>query len=523
MVEIDYNKLRDEHSTEKKYSRIAKNTVFLFFRMIFSMGISLFTSRILLEKLGVEDYGIYNIVGGFVAMFSIVSGALTGAISRFITFELGKGDINILSRTFKSSVVVMIGISLIIILVGETIGLWFLYNKLVIPEARLTASFWVFQFAIITFILGLLSTPYTACIVSHEKMDAFAYISILEVICKLLICFILVYAPIDRLVFFSVLLCVVGVLVRFIYIQYCKKKFEECRGPLVFDKKITQNMFSYAGWSFIGSTGWILKSQGGSILLNLFGGPIVNAANAIAASLSGAVTNLVNCFTTSLNPQITKSYANKQYSELRNLLIYGPKISYYLLFIVALPVLLNTEFILNLWLGVIPEHTVNFVRLVLLISLIDIISVPLVIAKNATGKIRNYQIVVGSIQLLALPLAYIFLKIGATVELLYVAYIIVSVLCLFARIIMINGDFPNWSFGDFAIKVCFNIAIVSAIAAILPTIIFLQMQEGWNRLFITSLVSVISCGCVIYFIGLNRHERSIIALKVKDIIAKFRK
>lgn len=523
MTETASNNTEKMPVSDTNYSRIAKNTVFLFFRMILTMGIGLYTSRVLLNALGVEDYGIYNIVGGFVAMFAIVSGALTSAISRFITFELGRGDSEAIHKTFQCSVTVMVGISAIVIIIGETIGLWLLYNKLVIPEARLDAAFWVFQFAIATFVLNLLSTPYNACIISHEKMQAFAYISIFEAVSKLLICFAIIHSPFDRLVFYAVLLCLVGIIIRVIYVIYSKKNFTECRGHMIFDKKIVKSIFHFAGWSFIGSSGWILRGQGGTILLNLFGGPVVNAANAIAVNLSGTVSGFVNCFTTAVNPQITKNYANGSFHELNKLLIYGPKISFYLLFIIVLPMLLNTKFILSIWLGTVPEHTVDFVRLVLIVSLIDVISMPLITAKNATGRIRNYQLVVGGIQLLAVPLAYVFLKLGARVEMLYVAYIIVSAGCLLARIYMLDGEFPHWSSTAFLVKVCLSIIIVAAIASVLPALIASKMHEGWICLGVTTAASIVSCAATIYFLGLDKNERKTLASKIIFYVKKFKK
>lgn len=499
------------------YSRIAKNSVFLYFRMILSLLVGLYTSRVLLEALGVQDYGIYNVVGGFVALFAVVSGALTSAISRFITFELGKGDILILKRTFSNAIVVLIGISLFVILLGETAGLWFFHHKLIIPPDRLDAAFWVFQLAIAAFMISLLSTPFNACIIAHERMDAFAYISILEVIAKLVICFAVMHSPIDRLIFYSLLLCFTSIIVFSIYILYCKRHFAECRGTLEFDHKITKNMFSYAGWSFIGSSGWILRSQGGTILLNLFGGPIVNAANAIAISLSSSVSNFANCITNAFTPQITKSYASGNFHDLNKLLIYGPKVSFFMLFIIALPVILNTGFILHLWLGKVPEHSVEFVRLILLMSLLEIISVPLVTVKNATGNIRNYQIVVGSIQLLAVPLAYLLLKLGLEVEWLYLSYIFTSILCLVARLYMIRRDIPQWSSHKFITKVCLNVSLVSITAAVIPYLIHINIAEGWTHLFVSCAASLFCSALAIYFIGFGQEERVLLISKIKSL------
>lgn len=500
-----------------EYSRIAKNTVFLYFRMIVAMFVGLYTSRIFLQALGAEDYGIYNVVGGFVAMFALISGALTGAISRFLTFELGRGQLYVLRIVFTTSIIVLIGISIIVIVVGETIGLWFVQNKLVIPPTRMYAAFWVYQLALLSFIIKLLVIPYNACVVSHERMGAFAYISIIEVFSKLIICYAVMYSPIDRLIFYSILLCIVSVSISLIYIVYCRRNFEECRGKLTLDKSLLRDMFGFAGWSFIGSSGWILRSQGGTILLNIFGGPIVNTANAIAFALSSAASNFVNCFTTSFNPQITKQYAAGSFVTLNQLILYSSKFSFFMLYIVALPIFLNAQFILYIWLGEVPNHTVEFVRLILLVSLVDIISVPLITLKNATGNIRNYQIFVGLIQLLSLPLGYVGLKLGAPVEWLYIAYIVVSILCLFSRMYMLNGDISLWSSAKFLSKVCLRVWIVAILAAIVPAVIFFSIDDKWANLVVTTTFSVLSSLIIIYFVGLTKDERVFVNSKSKTL------
>lgn len=493
--------------TSDNNKRIAKNTIYLYFRMIITMVVGLFTSRIILQALGVEDYGIYNVVGGFVAMFTVISGSLTSAISRFLTFELGKGDIEKLKRTFSTSVTVQIGLSVVVVVVAETIGLWFLYNKMVIPSERFDAAFWVFQIAIITFVVNLLSTPYNSCIVSHERMDAFAYISIYEVVCKLLICYAVMHSPIDRLVFYAILLFCVGISVRCIYTWYCKRHFEECTYKFLIDKELLKGMFGFAGWNFIGSAGWVLRAEGGTILFNLFGGPVVNAANGIASALSNAVTGLVTNFTTAFNPQITKFYASQQYTELNRLMTYGAKLSFYMMFFMGLPVMLNAHFLLYLWLGTVPEHTVALVRLIILFSLTETISMPLITAKLATGKIRNYQLVVGGVQLLSLPLAYVVLKAGAPVESIYISYIITSIGCLMSRVWMLRGDIPLFSVKNFVKDVVINVWIVSIISAIFPYIVHTLLNEGWLHFLLTGSVSVLSCLLVMFYIGLRKHER----------------
>lgn len=489
--------------------------------MIFAMCVGLYTSRILLQALGIEDYGIYNVVGGFVAMFALVSSALTGAISRFLTFELGRGNIKVLSNVFSTSIIVLLTLAVIIIILGESVGLWFLENKLVIPEARMYAANWVFQLGLLVFVVNLIVIPYNACIISHEKMDTFAYISIIEVVCKLLICLAVLYSPIDRLILYSLLLCLVSVTVALIYLFYCKHNFEECKFRFYLDRELLKKIFSFAGWSFIGSSGWILKNQGGTVLLNIFGGPIVNTANALACALSSAASNFVNCFTTSFTPQITKQYASEEYEPLHELILYSSKFSFFLLYIVALPIILNTHFVLYLWLGEVPEHSVNFVRLILLVALIDIISVPLVTLKNATGNIRNYQIVVGSIQLLSLPLAYIGLKSGACVEWLYLAYIVISILCLVARMYMLD-DIPLWSLRKFVLSVCLRSLLVVLLSCVIPVITSITLPSGWCNLIITTMVSVISSISAIYIVGLDQIERHFILSKISGVISKIR-
>lgn len=504
-------------TSASSHKRLAKNTLMLYVRMLITMVVGLFTSRILLQALGVIDYGLYNVIGGFVAMFTMISGSLSAAISRFITFELGTGDINKLKRIFATSILVQIGLSLIVVLVAETIGLWFLYHKMVIPTDRLFAAFWVFQLSVISFVINLLSIPYNSCIISHEKMGVFAYISIYEVICKLLICYAILYSPIDRLIYYAILLFCVSFSVQIIYTWYCKKNFAECHPKLHFDRMLFKEMFGFAGWNFVGSAGWVLRTEGGTILFNLFGGPAANAANGIASSLSNAVTGFVGNFTTAFRPQITKSYAAQKFTEVNHLLLYCSKISFYMMFLLGLPVMLNTHFILQLWLGEVPEHSATLVRLIILFSLSETISSPLITAKLATGNIRNYQIIVGGIQLLSVPAAYVVLKLGAPVESIYISYFVVSVLCLIARMFMLRGDIPQLSIRKFTTDVVINVWAVAALSTIIPYLTFIQFDEGWTRLIVSCTVSVISCASVMFYIGLNRQQRN----KVKALVISY--
>lgn len=509
--------MQDTTSSNK---RIAKNAAALYFRMIITMLVGLYTSRVILQALGVEDYGIYNVVGGFVSMFSLISGSLQGSVGRFLTFELGTGDKEKLSKIFTTSFIVMIGLSCLIVIATESVGLWYLYNKMVIPTERMDAAFWCFQLSIASFVLSLLSAPYSSSIIAHERMGIYAYISILDAIFKLLICFAVMVPPIDKLVYYAILVFLVSVIDQIIYWAYCTKKFEECKLIPVFDKVIFKQMFGFAGWNFIGSSAAILRSQGASLMLNAFGGPVVNAANGIANSICGIVSGFVSNFTQAFNPQITKRYASKEYESLMQLLIYGSKYSYYLMFVLALPIFFNAKFILQIWLSVVPEHTVAFTRWIFVFLLAESISRPIITAKNATGVIRNYQIVVGGVLLLMLPISYIGLKLGLPLTFVACANALTATLAFFTRMYMLRGDFPCWSSRVFFHKVFINVLAVSVIASILPAISYNTIPNGWVNFCVTTTLAFISSLLSIFYIGCTKKEREIVTSKIKTLIGK---
>ena len=509
-----------ESVTDNK--RIAKNALSLYLRSIVTLLIGLYTSRVILQALGVEDYGIYNVVGGFVSLFSLISSSISGSVSRFLTFELGKGDVEKLKRVFSTSILVLMGLSLLIVLATETFGLWYLYNKMVIPSDRFDAAFWVFQISVITFVLSLINAPYQASVISHERMHIYAYLSIFDAVCKLFICYLVMYSPIDKLIYYTSLLCILGIVDQCFYAWYCKQHFEEGHFKMTFDKKLFQNMFSFAGWNFIGSSSSIIRSQGASLLLNAFGGPVVNAANGIASTIAGAVSGFVNSFSQAFNPQITKRYAAGEYESLMNLLIYGSRYSYYLMFLIALPIMLNANIIFKIWLGIVPEYTVPFSRWIFIYLLTDSISRPIITAKNATGEIRNYQIVVGGILLLMLPISYICLKLGASVISVVIANAGTAILAVFARMYMLRGDFPCWSSRVFINKVLLNVLFVSIVSAVLPILLYINLQEGWTRLLSTSALAVICTTGSILYVGCTKSERAMIFSKCKEGANAFR-
>lgn len=508
----------ENNISQANTKRIAKNAVALYIRMIITMLVGFYTSRVVLQALGVTDYGIYNVVGGFVSFFSLISSSLQGSVSRFLTYELGTGQWERLRVVFSSSFYVLCGLSLLVVIVAETAGLWYLYNKMVIPEERLEAAFWVFQISIVTFVLNLVSTPYSASIISHEKMNIYAYMSIFDVTCKLLICYAVMVASFDKLIFYAFLLCMVGVLDQIIYLFYCRTKFDECKIRMIFERSLFKQMFGFAGWNFIGSSAVVLRGQGATLVINAFAGPAVNAANGIANTISGVVAAFVGNFTQAFTPQITKSYAAKQYDDLMKLLIYGSKYSYYLMFILALPVMLNADFIFQIWLGIVPEHTVAFSRWILIFLLSDTLARPIITAKNAEGNLRNYQLIVGGVQLIMIPLAIVFLKLGAPIEAVPMTIALTNIFSVFVRIYMLRGAFPSWSSKLFIRDVVLNVTYTSFLSIIIPYIVFCNIPTGWINFFATSGVSLISTIIVVYFVGCTKVERIIIRNKVISAI-----
>ena len=506
-------------NTTENNKRIAKNTLLLYFRMLFLMAVSLYTSRVVLNALGVEDFGIYNVVGGVVALFSVISGSLSAAISRFITYELGKGKQENLNKIFSSAVTIQLILAGIIILLAETIGMWFLNAKMNIPEVRMEAANWVFQFSILTFAINLISIPYNASIIAHEKMSAFAYISILEAVGKLTIAYLITIAPIDKLIFYAILMCVVALVVRFTYGNYCKRHFSECTYHFVWDKQLLKQMFGFAGWNFIGASSAVLRDQGGNVVINLFCGPAVNAARGIAFQVNNAVNQFVVNFMTALNPQITKSYAAGDKGYMMTLIFQGARLSFYMLLLLSLPILINTHYILVLWLKIVPEHAVFFVQLILIFALSESISQPLITAMLATGKIRNYQIIEGGLQMMNLPISYILLRLGYFPEDVNVIAICISQCCLAARLILLRGMI-GLSITKYLKNVYLNIIIVSIIAVILPLISAYYIKESFINFILISLIAIICTLSSIYFIGCNNQEREFIHQKLGTIKSK---
>lgn len=486
--------------------------------MLLLMGVSLYTSRVVLAALGVEDYGIYNVVGGVVAMFTMISSTLSAAISRFITFELGKGNQERLNTIFSTSVIIQLIIGVIIAILVETGGVWFLENKIVIPAERLVAARWVLQFSLITLIINLISISYNATIIAHERMSAFAYISIIEASGKLGIAFLIKVSPIDSLIFYAILMAAVALLVRYVYSLYSRRHFEEAKFRWVFDKKLLKEMFGFAGWNFIGTSSMLLRDQGVNILLNLFGGPAVNAARGISMQVT-AVTQFSANFMTALNPQITKSYANNNREYLMQLLFQGARVSFYMLLILSLPIILNTNYILSLWLVEVPEYTVLFVQWALVFGMSQALQQTLITAILATGNLRNVQLLVGFIQVMNLPISYVMLSSGMSpVSVMWVA-VGLSIGCLLARIYMLR-KMIGLSIGLFLRRVVVNIAAVSMVAVIIPYLFSVRFTSSFSSFVLVSIMAGVCSLISIYFVGCNRSERQFVKKKLKHLNKK---
>lgn len=508
----------ESHSESTK--RIAKNTLLLYVRTIFTLLVSLYTSRVILQALGVEDYGIYNVVGGLVSMFSVISSSLCGAIGRFITYGLGKGDIKKLRRIFSTSLNIQIVISILVLGLGIVIGAWFLNNKLSIPDERLYAANWVLYCSLFSFVVGLISVPFNSCIISHEHMNVFAYISIFETVLKLIIVYVIYISPFDKLITYTNLFLLSSIITLFLYIIYCRRHFEECKYALVIDKPLVREMGSFAGWSFFGNIAYILNNQGINLLINIFFGVTMNAARGIAGQVQNAILQFVNNFSTAINPQITKSCALGDYDHLYKLICQGAKYSYYLLLIFTVPIFIEADYILKLWLGIVPEYSVIFLRLILITSYVTVIGNTSFTAIMATGVIRNYQIVITLCGCLVFPFTWIFYKLGYSVTLTYYIYIIIYFLLNFIRLYYLKKliDFPiMW----YIKGVIFRIFVMTIPAFFIPlAFTFIYNEVSIFRVIGTAIISFIVNLICIYWLGLDKGERGFIYNKIKQLLSE---
>ena len=510
-------------TTSENNKRIAKNTLLLYMRMIFLMLISLYTSRVVLNALGVENYGIYSVVGGVVAMFTVVSGSLSGAISRFITFELGKGDKYKLKRVFSTSVTIQMGMSLVFVIIAETAGLWFLNTMMNIPEDRMYAANWVLQFSIITFVVNLINVPYNATIIAHERMSAFAYISILEAVCKLSVALLISVSPIDKLIFYGILLMATSLLIRLTYGIYCKRNFEECTYNFTLDKPLLKKMTSFAGWNFFGSVCSMFNNQGVNMLMNIYFDVTVNAARGVAGQVNGAISQFINSFTMAVNPQITKSYASGDYDYMYKLICRSTKFSSFLMLLIAVPFVLEAQTVLEIWLKNPPEYAVIFAQLSIFTSIINYVwGNALLTGMMATGNIKKYVFVISACGFVVFPVTWICYALSLPPQSFYVAFIIVYCFILWVRLRFMKSILHH-SIKRFVIDVYGRIIPIMALAFVIPLILRQSMTPGILRLVCVCLVSVPVTAALSYYLGMTTNEKLFIKEKVKSkITSKFK-
>lgn len=499
--------------------RLAKNTLMLYARMLLVMLVTLYTSRVVLRVLGVEDYGIYSIVGGVVVSFSILSNAMSGAISRFITFALGKGEIKRVKKLFGVSIFIQFCLGILIIACAEIIGPYLLNTQMSIPQGRVEAANILFQFSLVTFIIKLFCVPFNALIISNERLSAYAYFGIGEVCLQLSVVFSLQIFAADKLIMYGFLLVMVSLIYVTMQYIYCKHAFPLQMASPSFDKSMFKEMASFASWNFIGTSAGILKNQGVDIIVNVFTGVVVNAARGIAYQINTAVTSFSENFITALRPQIIKAYASEDKNRLNFLVEQGARFSGYLLLFLTIPLILEMGTLLQLWLKIVPPHAETFAQLQLIDAVVVSLSQTLVIALLATGRIRNYQLMVGGINLLNMPLSWLLLHYGSPVLITYVVSISLNILCLVCRLGFAN-QLVGIVISHYIRKVVVNVAVVACSSVALPILITQFMDVSLLRMIIVITTCILTTSFSIFYIGMNADERKMVISKIHSFINK---
>jgi O-antigen/teichoic acid export membrane protein len=493
--------------------RIAKNTAMLYIRMLFTMVVSLFTSRVVLNALGVVDFGIYNVVGGIVVMFAFLNGTLGSGTQRFITFQLGKNDFKELKKVFSLSLLIHISIAVVVLILAETIGLWFLNNKLNIPVERMYAAQWVYQLSVFVSLISIIQVPYNASIIAHENMSVYAYVSIVEVTLRLLLVYLLLVSNYDKLITYSLLIFAVSVIVMSIYRIYCLKKYIECKFDFIWDKELFYSMLSFSGWNIFGVMAFTGANQGVNILLNIFFGPSVNAARAISFQINSAVDAFVTNFQTAVSPQIVKLFAENKICELHDLVFENAKYAFLLLFFIALPIMFELDTVLFLWLKIVPDSTVLFCRIILLQSLLYSLNRPFIMAIHAVGKTKLINLTGGAALLMVLPVSYILLKMGFPAHVPFIVYILGTMGEFYFDLYFLK-KFTNLSYKDFLTKTMMPIFQVVLISVALTSLVYFLMEKSFIRFILVLFASYFSVLCCTYFLAMDKNLR----VKVKNFI-----
>lgn len=504
--------------TTSNNKRIAKNTIMLYIRMFISMVVGLYTSRVVLATLGVEDYGIYGVVGGVVAMMGFLNASMSGATSRFLTFELGRGDKERLAKTFSSALIVHIGIAIIVFILAETVGLWFLCNKLNIPEGRMEAAHWVYQFSILATMLSITQVPYNATIIAHEKMDVYAYMEILNVTLKLLIVYLLTIGDFDKLKLYAVLTFAVSLIIMMIYRIYCLRHFKESRFHWVWDKTYLIPLLSFSGWDLYGNACVIARQQGTNFLINIFYGVVFNAASGIATTVQGTISGLAFNIILAFRPQIIKQYAKGNVEDMSKLVGNAVCFTTILFGCMSIPLLLETHYIMKAWLGTIPDKSVIFCQILLIASFLGLLNNIWNTCIHATGKIKELSIISGTIYLISLPIIYIVFECNAPVESAYIVFILVAVLVNVNNLVIIKRRIPKFQF-SFIFLNYIKIIIILIASYYITSLINAQMQERFIRLLVECIVCIIIIITTSFISILNKTQKKSIINKICQKLA----
>lgn len=506
--------MTENHKVDNR--RIAKNTVFLYLRMFLLMGIGLYTSRINLLSLGVDNFGVYNVVAGFIVLFGAVTGSMGNSISRFLQVELGKGNKEKLQLVFSTAINVQLAMGVLVAIVGELVGLWFLYYKMQIPAESFYAAKWILHFSIFQFILGLLMIPFTVSIISHERMGAFAYLSILEAVLKLMVAFSVFYTPFDKLITFGALILCNQLIINLVYVIYCRRHFIECRYRFRIEKGLIREMTGFAGWNLITQSAYLLNIQGINMLMNIFFGVVVNAARGVANQVNNAVRQFINNFMMAYLPQITKSYAagDKNYSF--SLVCRGARYSYFLMFFLSLPIIIEADMILDFWLKEPPEYSIIFVRWQLAASLTTVFGNTLFNLIMADGRIRMYQSVMAVVGFTPFVFSWVAFSIGLPVVSSYIVYFIIYFLLIFIRFYLVH-KVTGLPTKDYIGGVLGRVFIVSLASSAIPFVLHLYLPASFIRLIIVGGSCIICTMVAIWFWGMTYGEHQVVIIKVKQL------
>ena len=497
--------------------RIAKNTLLLYIRTFFVMLISIYTSRVILDVLGVDDYGVYQVVGGMVALFSVITNVLSASISRFITYEIGSGNKTRLLQVFSTSKVVQLLIAIIVFASTMPLGLWFLNSQMQMPAGRLTAAMWVLFFSLISFCISLLSIPYNACIIAHEHMKAFAYVSLIESILKLAICYLVILAPFDNLITYAVLMMLLSVLIRLLYTIYCHRSFEESHAPFRFYRNIFREIFGFAGWSFLTCANSVLCTHGITMIVNVYFGVAINAARGLATQVKSAISQFVNSFMVAINPQITKSYAAGEYEILYNLVCRGARFSYYLMLLMSLPVILEANTILSIWLIEVPEKTVVFLQLSMINILLDGAGYNSYTANLATGRIKKYSIILSITTIFVFPATWFFFACGWPVEVAYYIEFVSQLIFHVARMFLTQENIGLKVF-EFIKKVYIPVIMTTLLSIIPSFLVIFYLPPSIYRFMISLIVDTFMVAFFALYVGMEQNERKFLLEKVKGYV-----